>query len=161
MATWDHKQGLTGFHKVFAKIDQRLYPGRLSNDDWKKIEYTEVYTEKEIDQTFQQKETFKTCRREKRWWTVRNKWSKVMFSGESQLWVCENNRVCVWKKAGEVWRPDQATRPNGRKFSVLVWGCLYLNGMHYWNKDFLVYNKSNKISKNEAHLSQPLYQSNY
>lgn len=62
MATWDHKQGLTGFHKVFAKIDQRLYPGRLSNDDWKKIEYTEVYTEKEIDQTFQQKETFKTCR---------------------------------------------------------------------------------------------------
>ena len=52
--------------------------------------------------------------REKRWWNVQNQWSKVIFNDESQISVGENNRVNVWEKAGEGWRPDLEARQNGR-----------------------------------------------
>lgn len=51
----------------------------------------------------------------------------MIFSDESQICVGENNRVYVWKKTGEGWRPDLAARQNGRKFSIMVWGCLCFN----------------------------------
>lgn len=90
--------------------------------------YRGVYRKKVVIKSVNRKKRLSWCR-EKRWWTVRNQWSKVIFSDESQICVGENNRVYVWKKAGEGWRPDLATRQNGRKFSVMVWGCLCFNGV--------------------------------
>lgn len=85
-----------------------------------------VFRKKVVIKTVNRKKRLSWCR-EKRWWTVRNQLSKVIFSDESQICVGENNRVYVWKKTGEGWRPDLAARQNGRKFSIMVWGCLCFN----------------------------------
>ena len=62
--------------------------------------YRGLYRKKVVIKTVNRKKRLSWCR-EKRWWTVRNQWSKVIFSDESQISVGENNRVYVWKKAGE------------------------------------------------------------
>ena len=67
--------------------------------------------------------------RTKRWCNVRNQWSKVIFSDKFQICVCENNRVYVWKKSGEGWRPFLVTRLNGIKFNIMVWMCLCFHGV--------------------------------
>lgn len=75
-----------------------------------------------------------------------------MLSGESQLWVCKNNLSTMYgKKAGEVWRPYLATRPNGRKFNILVWGCLYFNGV--WTLCRVEENSEKYIDIFETNLS--------
>lgn len=74
------------------------------------MDFIEVYTGKKVViKTVNRKKRLSWCR-EKRWWTVRNQWSNVIFSDESQICVSENNHVYVWKKAGEGWRPDLAAR---------------------------------------------------
>lgn len=72
--------------------------------------YRGVYRKNVVIKTVNRKKRLSWCR-EKRRWTVRNQWSKVIFSDESQICVGENNRVYVWKKAGEGWRPNLAKWP--------------------------------------------------
>lgn len=98
-------------HKKFAKINQRPYPERLSKYDWKKMDYTELCTIKTVSK--KKPEVLSWCR-EKRWRTVINKWSKVIFSDESQLYVCKRTVSKCGKKSKGGWRPDLATRPNDR-----------------------------------------------
>ena len=87
-----------------------------------------VYRKKVTVKAVNRKKRLSWCR-EKRWWTVNFQWSKVIFSDECQICVGENKRVYVWRKAGEGWRPDLVPKQNGRKLSVMVWGCLCFDGV--------------------------------
>jgi len=43
--------------------------------------------------------------------------------------LLDQNRIHVWRKSDEVNRPDLVCRPSQRKVSVMIWGCLSLNGI--------------------------------
>jgi hypothetical protein len=67
---------------------------------------------------------------QKRWWTVERQWKNVKFSDESQVVVGGDNRVYVWRKQSEGYRPDLIPSTKNRKFSVNM-GVYMLGGC--WN----------------------------
>ena len=105
-------------------MSQKTIKRRLKENGY----FRGVYKKKVVIKNANRKKRMSWCR-EKRWWNVQNQWSKVIFSDESQICVGENNRVYVWKKAGEGWRPDLVARQNGRKFSIMVWECFCFHGV--------------------------------
>lgn len=66
---------------------------------------------------------------EKRRWLVNGNWDKVIFSDESQIIIGNNNRVYIWRKRGEGYRPDLVPSKANRKFQVMIWGCICWNGV--------------------------------
>jgi transposase len=66
---------------------------------------------------------------QKRWWTVERQWKNVIFSDESQVVVGGDNRVYVWRKQSEGYRPDLIPSTKNRKFSVMIWGCICWEGV--------------------------------
>ena len=68
--------------------------------------------------------------REKRWWTVQQHWKKVIFSDESKIMIGHDERVYVWRKCGEGWRPDLVPSANVKpKYEAMIWGCITFNGV--------------------------------
>ena len=68
--------------------------------------------------------------REKRRWTVNNNWKKVIFSDESKIMIGHDERVYVWRKRDEGWRPDLVQpRTSQTKYQVMIWGCICWNGV--------------------------------
>lgn len=68
----------------------------------------------------------------RRYWTVEQNWSKVIFSDESMVKIGDNYRVYVWKKSGEGYRPDlygQKENSIKSRFKVMIWGCISYNGI--------------------------------
>ena len=68
----------------------------------------------------------------RRYLTVEQYWSKVIFSDESMVKIGDNYRVYVWKKSGEGYRPDlygQKANSIKSRFKVMIWGCLSYNGV--------------------------------
>ena len=68
----------------------------------------------------------------RRFWTVDDHWSRVIFSDESMIKVGDNYRVYVWKRKGEGYRPDlYGEKKNSVKsrFKVMVWGCITRYGI--------------------------------
>lgn len=66
---------------------------------------------------------------EKRNLTVDNYWKGVIFSDESQIVVGNDNRIFVWRKKDEGYRPDCVCPRSQRKLSVMIWGCITYNGV--------------------------------
>ena len=66
---------------------------------------------------------------EKRRWLVNGNWYKVIFSDESQIIIGNNNRIYIWRKRGEGYRPDLVPLKASRKFQVMIWGCICWNGV--------------------------------
>lgn len=62
--------------------------------------------------------------REKRRWSVENNWRKIIVSDESKIMIGHDDRVYVWRKAGEGWRPDLVSQKPRPKFQVMIWGCI-------------------------------------
>jgi len=56
-------------------------------------------------------------------------WDRVTFSDESKIEVDQNNRVYVWRRAGEEWLPACTAPPVRKKFGVMLWGCITFNGV--------------------------------
>lgn len=68
--------------------------------------------------------------REKRWWTVQQHWKKFIFSDESKIMIGHDERVYVWRKCGEGWRPDLVPSANVKpKYEAMIWGSITFNGV--------------------------------
>lgn len=69
--------------------------------------------------------------RGKRRWTVDYNWSKVIFSDECKVVLGQNNRVYIWRKAGEEWLPACISpgAPPKPAMSLMLWGCITWNGV--------------------------------
>ena len=66
---------------------------------------------------------------EKRKWLVNGNWDKVIFSDESQIAIGNNNRIYIWRKRGEGYRPDLVPSKVNCKFQVMIWGRICWNGV--------------------------------
>jgi len=62
--------------------------------------------------------------RSKLCWTVNQNWKKVIFSDETQVVIGNNQRVYVWRKSDELWRPECLGLRGASKVSVMFWGCI-------------------------------------
>ena len=60
---------------------------------------------------------------------MNGKWDKDIFSDESQIVIGNNNRIYIWRKRGEGYRPDLVPSKANRKFQVMIWGCICWNGV--------------------------------
>lgn len=67
--------------------------------------------------------------RQKLGWTVKSDWQSVIFSDETQVVIGQNNKVYVWRRATEVWRPECLGGGRNRKISVMFWGCISYFGV--------------------------------
>lgn len=68
--------------------------------------------------------------REKRRLTVENYWNKVIFSDESKIMIGHDQRVYVWRKRDEGWRPDLVTPRRVQPcYQVMIWGCITWHGV--------------------------------
>jgi len=67
--------------------------------------------------------------RGKRFLPVTGYWNKVIFSDESKVDIGTDNRLYVWRRAGEEWMPQCTAPPPRKKFGVMIWGCLTFNGV--------------------------------
>lgn len=95
-----------------------------------KHEYTRRVAQKKVTvREVNRKKRLAWCR-EKRRLTVDRYWNKVIFSDESKIMVGHDQRVHIWRKRGEGWRPDLVTpRKSHPKYGVMVWGCLTWHGV--------------------------------
>ena len=62
-------------------------------------------------------------------WTLDNHWKSVIFSDETQVKLNSKNRISVWRRSDEVWRPECLGQRGGSCVSVMFWGCLSYNGV--------------------------------
>jgi transposase len=62
-------------------------------------------------------------------WTLNRDWKRVIFSGETQVVVDSNNRAYVWRRPGEVWRPECLGLRDNCKFSGMFWDCITYQGI--------------------------------
>jgi hypothetical protein len=51
-------------------------------------------------------------------------WKRLIFSDETQVVVGHDRRVHVWRKAGEIWRPECVGLRGGPRVAVKFWGCI-------------------------------------
>jgi len=56
-------------------------------------------------------------------------WNRVIFSDESKVEIGLDNRVYIWRKAGEEWLPACTSPPPRKRLGVLIWGCITFNGL--------------------------------
>ena len=56
-------------------------------------------------------------------------WNKVIFSDESHIVIGTNNRIYIWRKRGEGYRPDLVPSTRDRKYQVMIWGCICWYGV--------------------------------
>lgn len=87
-----------------------------------------VYRKKVVIRAVNRKKRVSWCR-EKRWRTVSNFWKFVIFSDECQVCVGQDQRIYIWRKPEEGWRPDLVVRRDQRPVKVMVWGCVCYNGV--------------------------------
>ena len=66
-------------------------------------------------------------------WTVNQNWKSVIFSDETQVVLGTDDRVYVWRKTDEKWRPEclgmRSVRNGGSRISVSFWGCICYSGV--------------------------------
>jgi transposase len=68
--------------------------------------------------------------KERRYWTVHEHWSKLIFSDECQVVIGTNNRAYIWRKDGsKVNNPHLMCTPSKKKLSIMIWGCMCYRGM--------------------------------
>lgn len=87
-----------------------------------------VFRKKVVVRECNRKKRVSWCRG-KRWRTLENFWKSVIFSDESQVCVGQDQRIYIWRKPEEGWRPDLVTRREQAPVKVMVWGCVSFNGV--------------------------------
>ena len=70
----------------------------------------------------------------KRWRTVNNFWNNMIFSDESRGFIGEDQRIYVWRKPEEGWRPDLVGRREQRPVKVMLCGCICYSGVRTLSK---------------------------
>ena len=82
------------------------------------------------------KERHRKCRLEwckpRRFWTMEDNWSNIIFSDERMVKVGENHRVYIWKRKGEGYRPElywEKENSIESLFKVMIRGCITWNGV--------------------------------
>lgn len=68
------------------------------------------------------------CRRQRNK-TVDEYWKNVIFSDECKVMIDGEERVYIWRKAGEEWDPPCAAPPPGRRLNLMIWGCITYHGV--------------------------------
>lgn len=66
---------------------------------------------------------------DKRNLTVENYWKDVIFSDESQIVIGNDNRIFIWRRKDEAYRPACICPRSHRKLSVMIWGCITHHGV--------------------------------
>ena len=56
-------------------------------------------------------------------------WNRVIFSDESEVEIGLDNRVYIWRRAGEEWLPACTFPPPTKRLGVIIWGCITFNGV--------------------------------
>ena len=87
-----------------------------------------VYRKKVVIKRVNRKNRVSWCRG-KRWRTVGNFWKNVIFSDESQVFIGEDQRIYIWRKPEEGWRPDLVERREQNSVKVMIWGCICYSGV--------------------------------
>ena len=54
-------------------------------------------------------------------------WNRVIFSDESKVEIGLDNRVYIWRRAGEEWLPASTSPPPRKRLGVMIWGCITFN----------------------------------
>ena len=55
---------------------------------------------------------------------------KMLFnSDENQIVIGNDNRVYIWRKSDDTFRPECICPGVNRKISVMIWGCITYNGV--------------------------------
>ena len=75
-----------------------------------------------------QKKRVKWCK-ERRHRTVDNYWEKVIFSDESQIVLCTNNRVYIWQKNDKKYNIHFICSRSEQKISLMIWECICYDGV--------------------------------
>jgi len=65
--------------------------------------------------------------RGKRYLPVDGYWNRVIFSDESKVEIGLDNRVYIWRRAGEEWLPASTSPPPRKRLGVMIWGCITFN----------------------------------
>ena len=67
---------------------------------------------------------------EKRRWTI-EQWKKVIFSDESKVVIGKDQRIQIWRKNGEGWRPDLygPKKSSSVVYEVMILGCICWSGV--------------------------------
>lgn len=106
-------------------VAKRTLQFHLHRNEFKRRVLRKKMVVKEVNR----KKRLSWCR-EKRWWTVQQHWKKVIFSDESKIMIGHDERVYVWRKCGEGWRPDLVPSANVKpKYEAMIWGCITFNGV--------------------------------
>ena len=87
-----------------------------------------VYRKRVVVKTVNRKKRVSWCRG-KRWQTVNNFWKNIIFSDESQVYIGEDQRIYIWRKPEEGWRPDLVKRREQCPVKVMIWGCICYSGV--------------------------------
>ena len=67
--------------------------------------------------------------RERKNWTFEREWKKWILVMKSQIVIGANNKILIWRKDHEINTPHSVCpRPRGR-VSLMVWGCIYYEGV--------------------------------
>lgn len=67
--------------------------------------------------------------RGKRQWSVEDL-KRVIFSDESKIMIGHDERVRIWRKKDEGWRPDLVEKRNSQAmYEVMIWGCICWEGV--------------------------------
>ena len=71
--------------------------------------------------------------REKKNWTVDEKWQHIIFSDETKVVLDKDRKVYIWRKSDEAWRPECLGMYSGhsprKNVSAMFWGCITYNGI--------------------------------
>ena len=51
----------------------------------------------------------------------------MIFSDESNVEIGLDNRVYIWRRAGEEWLPAGTSPPPTKRLGVMIWGCVTFN----------------------------------
>jgi len=87
-----------------------------------------IAKKKAIVREVNRKKRVKWCKERKNL-TVNDHWKKVIFSDESQVVIGAKNRVYIWRKDDEKYRPHLICPKPKHKLSLMIWGCVCNEGI--------------------------------
>ncbi|XP_062566847.1 uncharacterized protein LOC134229158 [Saccostrea cucullata] len=101
-------------------VSKRTIQRHLKNHEYRRCVSKKKLVVKEVNR----RKRLAWCR-EKRRWTVQSNWNKVIFSDEINIMTGHDQRVHIWRKRNEGWRPDLVQpRPSQPRYEVMIWGCI-------------------------------------
>lgn len=111
-----------------CNISERTVRRRLCDDGYRRRVVSKRITISHVN-----RERRKRFCRQKLTWTVRENWSRVIFSDETKIMLGNNNKIYVWRKPDERLRPEClgefGDRERTCKASVMFWGCMSYHGV--------------------------------